>query len=334
MGARALLAMMGGTISLHGKNRVEWSHLGARAAAGATSITMSESVDWQPGEFIVIASSRTNWNEAEKREITQVSSDGRTVQLRTALAFPHAGVTETYIRSTDNKQWTANLRAEVGLLSRNITIRGAQDSVTVGHPNEGFGAHIMVHGPMTMNGVLHPSAIATIKGVEITRAGQKSLGGRYPFHWHLCMDKGQGQYFSDNVVHQSFNRAITIHGTDYATVENNFCYDHIGHGMFLEDGGERFNIIKKNVVLLTKKRLRHLIILLMSYETVLPPVIGSRIQTIHLRIMSRQELRVRGFGSLCQRLLFCHLVAYLTTQARDRMNSLWVVFQEIQRIAV
>jgi hypothetical protein len=36
-------------------------------------------------------------------------------------------------------------------------------------------------------------------------------------------------------------------------VEDNFCYDHIGHGLFLEDGSERFNIIRRNVVVLSKR---------------------------------------------------------------------------------
>lgn len=253
MGARALLALMGGTISLHGEDRVEWTHLGASVAAGADSISMSEPVDWRPGDTIVICSSRSNWNEAEKRVVSSVSLDGLTVNLTAALDYPHCGVVRNYTRPTDGKQWTADLRAEIGLLSRNITIQGAADSVTPGHANAGFGAHVMIHGPMTMDGTTHPSGKGYFQGVEIFRGGQKSLLARYPFHWHLCIDQGAGQYFSDSSVHRSFNRAITIHGTDYTTVENNFCYDHLGHGVFLEDGAERFNTIRKNVVLLTKR---------------------------------------------------------------------------------
>lgn len=46
---------------------------------------------------------------------------------------------------------------------------------------------------------------------------------------------------------------MTIHGTDYITVKDNFCYDHIGHGIFLQNGAERFNEIRNNVVLLTRR---------------------------------------------------------------------------------
>ena len=249
MGARALLAMNGGTILLHGEDRVEWTHLGANVAAGANTLTMSEPVDWRAGEKILICSSRRSWNESEQETIASVSPDGLTVTLVSNLTFPHTGVTKDYTRTSPAKTWTADLRAEVGLLSRNITIQGAGDSITANHANQYFGAHIMIHGPMMGN----PSGEGYIKGVEITRAGQKSVLGRYPFHWHLVQQFGAGQYFSDNSVHRSFNRAITIHGTDYTTVSNNFCYNHIGHGIFLEDGAERFNVIRKNVVALTMR---------------------------------------------------------------------------------
>ncbi|MGB0581114.1 MAG: Ig-like domain-containing protein, partial [Limisphaerales bacterium] len=248
MGARALLAMMGGTITMHGEDRVEWTRLGANVGAGATAITMSEAVDWRAGDEILICSSRLDWNEAEKMQVGSVTGGGLTVNLTSALAFPHLGVVKTYTRPSDSKQWTGDMRAEVGLLTRNITIQGAADSEATG-----FGAHVMIHGSMTVGPTTYPSGEAYVKGVEIFRGGQKSLLARYPFHWHLCEDAGAGQYFNDNSVHLSFNRAITIHGTDFATVENNFCYDHIGHGLFLEDGVERFNVIRRNVLVLTKR---------------------------------------------------------------------------------
>ena len=248
MGARALLAMMGGTITMHGEDRVEWTRLGANVAAGATSVTMSEAVDWRAGDEILICSSRLDWNEAEKMQVASVTGGGLTVNLTASLTYPHLGVIKTYTRPSDSKEWTGDMRAEVGLLSRNITIQGAADSEATG-----FGAHVMIHGLMTVDTTTYPSGKAYVKGVEIFRGGQKSLLARYPFHWHLCEDAGAGQYFNDNSVHLSFNRAITIHGTDFATVENNFCYDHIGHGLFLEDGVERFNVIRRNVLVLTKR---------------------------------------------------------------------------------
>lgn len=238
MGDNFIGVMNGGTVKLHGKEKVSWTHLGAKASIGATQITLSEAVDWEIGDEILIVSSRTNPDEAEKRTITAISVDKLTVSFAQALKFPHFSELKTYTRPTDNKTWTADLRAEVGLLSHNIKIQG-----DVSGEQTGFGGHIMA----MMNSTLVAS------NIELYRMGQKAKLGKYPWHWHLLHEFGNGQYIKNSSIHKSFNRAITVHGTSYTTLDNNFIYDHIGHGVFLEDGTERFNIIKNNVALLTKK---------------------------------------------------------------------------------
>jgi len=237
-GDKFICALGGGTIRMHGVNTISWTQLGANAPAGANSITLKEAVTWPIGAEILVVSSRTNWNEAEKRTITAKSANNRTLTLNSALTYPHTGIQKTYTRPSPAKTWTADLRAEVGLLSKNLTIKG-----DAGAAATGFGGHIMVHY----------GCKAYIDGVELFRMGQKAELGRYPFHWHLVKNGGVGQYLKNTSIHTSYNRAVTIHGTESALVEGNFCYDHLGHGIFLEDGGERFNVIRKNVVLLTKR---------------------------------------------------------------------------------
>lgn len=246
MGAKLLGAHNGGTLDIHARDRVEWTHLGVNAAAGATSLTLAEAVDWAVGDSIMVTSSRQSWSEAETRTITAVSADMKTVSFNTGLSYLHNGSTITKTRSTDNKSWTVDMRAEVALLSRNVKIQGDAVSETAG-----FGGHIMVMNGGTTCCVTNGRAF--IEGVELYRMGQKSALGRYPMHWHMVAEGGAGQYFRDSVVRHSFNRAITIHGTESTLVENNFCYDHLGHGIFLEDGSERFNVIRKNVVLATTR---------------------------------------------------------------------------------
>ncbi len=246
MGSKVLGAHNGGTLDIHGRDRIEWTRLGVNAAAGATSLTLMEPVDWEVGDSILVTSSRADWNEAATRTITAVSPDMRTVSFTSGLGYLHNGSTITKTRSTDGKSWTGDLRAEVGLLSRNVKIQGDAASETAG-----FGGHIMVMNGGTTCCVTNGRAY--IEGVELFRMGQKSIIGRYPMHWHMVAEGGVGQYFRDSVVRHSFNRAVTIHGTESTLVENNFCYDHIGHGIFLEDGSERFNVIRRNVVALSKK---------------------------------------------------------------------------------
>ena len=240
MGDKFIVAMGGGNIELHGEQKMSWTQLGSNALPGSNQITMATAVDWDIGDEILLVASQTDWNEAEKKTITAISANDLNITLNSNLSYPHSGIVETYTRNTDNKTWTADLRGEVGLLTHNIKIQGDASS-----ESNGFGGHIMCMPNSTINA----------SSIELYRMGQKAKLGRYPWHWHLLDDFGTGQYFKNSSVDHSFNRAITIHGTSYVNVENNFFYDHIGHGVFLEDGSERFNTIKNNVVLLSKRPL-------------------------------------------------------------------------------
>jgi hypothetical protein len=239
--SKAIVVSDGAIMEFNGKKKSSWSSLSENAAVSATQIKIANvNANWAVGDEILICPSRLSWNEGEKRTITEVvtMSDGIVYKFSGGLSYPHIGQSKNYTRPTDGKTWKGDMRAEVGLLSKSIRIEGDASSETNQH-----GGHVMV----MMNGQ------AFIDGVEFFRMGQKSILGRYPFHWHLIQEKGAGQYFKNNSVHRSYNRAITIHGTESTLVENNFCYDHIGHGIFLEDGSERFNTIRGNVVLLTKR---------------------------------------------------------------------------------
>ena len=238
MGEKFLGAMNGGRIELHGAPKVSWTRLGNSVFDGETQLTTVDPVDWEVDDEIVVVSSRLNWTEAEQRTINAISSDGLTLSLNAALLSPHFSTLETHTRVTDDKTWTADMRAEVGVLTHNVKIQGDAASET-----DGFGGHIMIM----------PGSVGNASHVELYRMGQKGEVGRYPWHWHLLHETGLGQSFKHSSVHRSFNRAITIHGTSFVHVEDNFFYDHIGHGVFLEDGSERYNSILNNVVVLSKR---------------------------------------------------------------------------------
>lgn len=240
MGTKFVGAMNSGKIILHGDTKTSWVRLSNTSPVNSSTIRVQKPLNWKIGDQIIIASSRPDWNEAEKRTITDIqdiSNNRQSITLNAPLDYPHIGVTKTYTNGSNT--WTANLGAEVGMLTHNIKIQGDANS----EADNGFGAHSMI-----MMG-----ASAQVSYVEFFRVGQKSILGRYPFHWHLLANDGEGQHLMNSSIHQSFNRAITIHGTHQTTVERNVCYDHIGHGVFLEDGAEEDNIIKSNLVLLTKR---------------------------------------------------------------------------------
>jgi hypothetical protein len=53
-------------------------------------------------------------------------------------------------------------------------------------------------------------------------------------------------------VHDGFNRAFTMHGTNHLRLENNVVYAVKGHNFFIEDAVEKYNVIRDNLVMSTR----------------------------------------------------------------------------------
>jgi cell migration-inducing and hyaluronan-binding protein len=90
-----------------------------------------------------------------------------------------------------------------------------------------------------------------VSGVELNRMGQNMHLARYPIHWHL-LGEGQGQYIENSSIHDSYNRCVTVHGTNDVRVENNVAYNTVGHCYFLEDAVETGNQFIHNLGMMTK----------------------------------------------------------------------------------
>ena len=221
MGNR-VLGVAGGTLDLHGENRRGWTRLVFSAAAGSSQLQLEHAAEWRPGDKLVVASTDFDPDHAEVVMVASVS--GTTVTLEEPLEFSHYGELQTIAGHAVDE------RAEVGLLTRNLEIRG--DSAS---SQEGFGGHLMGSG-----GTLR------VSGIGLKFMGQKGIVARYPMHWHM-MGAVDGQYITGSSVWESFNRCVTVHGTDNARVEGNVCYHHLGHGYFLEDGAETGNLIAGNL---------------------------------------------------------------------------------------
>ncbi|MDN3664004.1 G8 domain-containing protein [Algibacter miyuki] len=233
MGTKLIGVMSGARLELHGIVKKTWTQLNATASSGVTSITLKETMDWEIGDEIVIASTDFDPHQAEKRTITSVS--GTTIGLNTPLTYMHWGVEQIYNNGTVDL--TLDERAEVGLLTHNLKVRGDASSET-----NGFGGHIMSM----------PGSVSRASNIELFRMGQKSKVAKYPWHWHLVSD-ATGQYIKNAGIHHSFNRLITVHGTNNTVVEGNVGFDFVGHGFFLEDGDETGNSFINNLGVLCKR---------------------------------------------------------------------------------
>jgi hypothetical protein len=119
-----VLALRDGTVDMHGANVVQtWTRLASTAAAGATQITLLQSVNWPVGSQIVIATTGDHMSQGqtETRIITAISSNGLTLTLDSPLVNTHLGITQI-VGTT-----SVEMRAEVGLLSHNVVFQGLSE---------------------------------------------------------------------------------------------------------------------------------------------------------------------------------------------------------------
>uniref|UniRef100_A0A8C5R062 PKHD1 like 1 n=1 Tax=Leptobrachium leishanense TaxID=445787 RepID=A0A8C5R062_9ANUR len=268
------LAVREGILDLHGLPvPVTWTHLAQTAEAGTSTITLKQSVTWKAGDEIVIASTgdRLSQKENEKRTILSVSADGKTLTLEEPLTYKHLGISITL---PDDSVFEA--RAEVGLLTRNVVVRGSTNmewSETIPACPEGFdpgesaiqtcfqgrsgqesnsdqfGGCIMFHAPKQDKNL----AIGRIEYVEISHVGQAFQLGRYPINFHLMGDLQFKSYVRGCGIHQTYNRAVTISNTHHLLVEHNVIYDIMGNAFFFENGVEHGNVLQYNLAIFVRQ---------------------------------------------------------------------------------
>ncbi len=223
MGDRGIM-LLRGTLNMHGNREHTWSKLSATAEAGSTSFTVLDASGWRAGDEVVLASTDFNPRQAERRTITAV--DGNTVTIDAPLKYMHFG----------EITFGVDERGEVANLTRNIKVQASEDAAT-----SHFGGHIMAMAGSEMY----------IDGVELSRMGQHLALARYPVHFHI-LGEGAGQYVRNAAIHDTYNRCVTIHGTNDLLVENNVTYNTVGHCFFLEDGIETGNRFVRNLAIQTK----------------------------------------------------------------------------------
>uniref|UniRef100_A0A8C0B2B2 hyaluronoglucosaminidase n=1 Tax=Buteo japonicus TaxID=224669 RepID=A0A8C0B2B2_9AVES len=158
--------------------------------------------------------------------------------------FPHVG---EVIDGVD-------MRAEVGVLTRNILIKGETENTCYREKEcqffnyDTFGGHIKILKNFTS---VHLSY------VELKQMGQQQIGS-YPVHFHLCgdVDEKGGYSFKTYLeglsIHHCFSRCVTVHGTNGLLIKDTIGYDTLGHCFFTEDGIEQRNTLFHNLGLVTK----------------------------------------------------------------------------------
>jgi hypothetical protein len=232
-----------GKLDMHGVTRLRtWTEMEKTEEAGATKITLREEVDWVAGEFIAIAPTDFEVDHAEKRKIIAIDKtikDKPVVTLDKALEYKHFAETQYF--GADKKDFI-DMRAEVGLLSRNVVYRGDPET----SKKNQYGATIFLHSSGD------DSLTARLAYIECTDVGQAFKLGRYAIHFHM-IGNVHNSYVKGNSVHDSNNRAVTLHGSNFLRIIENVVYNAKGHNIFIEDAVERNNRMEKNLVMKTKR---------------------------------------------------------------------------------
>jgi hypothetical protein len=202
-----------------------WVKLAVTAHKGDRAVTLAETVQgWRAGDHILVTDSQgiPSYQRkpphglafiAEERTIRTI--DGTRLVLNTPLGKEHWGADGQHV--------------EVANLSRNVVVESADPHKARGHT------------------MYHRHSAGSISYAEFRHLGKEGVLGRYPLHFHLVGDTMRGSSVLGASIWDSGNRWLTIHGTNYLVVRDCVGYQSLGHGFFLEDGTEVYNVLDRNL---------------------------------------------------------------------------------------
>jgi hypothetical protein len=208
----------GGRMDFHGAVLPHtWLKLGDTAAVADTAVTLAEApTGWKVGDRVIVTSTKHSYKgdgQTEARLITAI--DANKLTLDKPLQYEHLA--------------KGDYRAEVANLSRNVVVESAAPDGERGHT------------------MYHRGSAGSISYAEFRHLGKKDVLGRYSIHYHLVGDTMRGSSVLGASIWDSHNRWVTIHGTNYLVVRDCVGYQSVGHGFFMEDGTEVFNVLDHNL---------------------------------------------------------------------------------------
>ena len=154
-----------GTVAFYGQPIVNtWTTLSATVLPGAKTLTVVGAIsDWAVGDTIALSSTEYDPRQREVLTITAIS--GKTITFTPALQYRHFAGAVDYSATA-----SVTFAAKVGLLTRNIVIRG---SMTAADLTTAWGAHVVVSEiPST---AAHATVVAgklNLNYVQLSSVGQ------------------------------------------------------------------------------------------------------------------------------------------------------------------
>lgn len=225
------IIVCGGRWDVHGAPMERtWLKLAAPGKVGDLTVTVEQSVsDWRVGDRIIITSGEQKGPESGssfRQTAGRPKPVGTEERVIVAIAGPAITLDQPLKKNHRSEEW---MRCEVANLSRNVVIESADPSGIRGHT------------------MYHRDSSGGISYAEFRHLGKEGLLGKYSIHFHLLRDSMRGSGVVGASIWDSHNRWVTVHGTDHLLIRDCVGYQSRGHGFFLENGTEQWNVFDRNL---------------------------------------------------------------------------------------
>lgn len=247
-----------GAVRIHGNEKSPVAEY-RQAMAGESVIALEQApVNWQVGDYIVIAGLSTSNDQHEERRIAAIQ--GKTLTLDAPLQHDH-------ILPRHSKE-TLTLTAHIINLSRNVVFMTApgNEAVFIKHDDKYNTKEFTKRGHIMM---MHSNAVDVAfaafnnlgrtnkrwgqSNTLVDEQGNYTIGlnpiARYPFHLHRAGGVGQPAYVLGNAVNGSVAWGFVNHSS-YGLFEHNVAFNTMGAG-FAAEAGDELGRFDNNVAMYT-----------------------------------------------------------------------------------
>ena len=231
VGAKAIGVF--GQLILHSRvPDVTWTFLSEAAAAGSSVIAVEGQINgWQVGDTIVITSTSYDAYETEVFQINSIS--GNSITLSGNLQYTHSGGSDRIGPSGEFYH-----RAEVGLLSRRITIENGEATFA---NEEAFGCRVLVSSDANYLGT------AQLKGVEFSGCGQLGYTDSFDPRFALAfLNIGRqigpfSSFVQSCSFHDGYNTAIGVFFSSNLVINDNVIHGTVGDSVIITGSDHTIN---------------------------------------------------------------------------------------------
>ena len=214
-----------------------WTHLAETVLPGDSSLTVRGAVDWSVGDRIVVMATSYEPLEAETFDIVGITQEAAQTVIQVHGTFQYKHLSKTNLVQSSEGTITYSIRAEVGLLTRNIRIQNGDPEMS---DQEMFGCRVLV-GFLVEDGYSYVGS-AQLEGVEFSGCGQYGYtftrDPRFALAFLFTGDTvNKSSYIHRCSFHDGYNSGVGVFGTNGLELVDNIVHNQVGHSIWMEGSG-------------------------------------------------------------------------------------------------